>query len=180
MTTIQRIWWRRSGLTSIVLFCMTGALAARAADSVKSPDEAYLDALQGMWVMEGTLGGKSVRYLADGQRVLQRKFVKLHMIDAGSPPQYEADVFIGFDAKANDYIAHWLDRFGAPGARVVARGERQAQRLVLIFPYAEGAFRDTFTWRPESKSWSLLLETQGGDGTWSTFATYNLTRRARR
>ncbi len=46
------------------------------------------------------------------------------MIDASSPPQYEADVFIGFDTKAKDYIAHWLDNFGAPGARVVARGER--------------------------------------------------------
>jgi hypothetical protein len=130
--------------------------------------------------MAGTLGGKPVRYFADGQRVLQGGFMKLHMIDSGSRPQYEADVFIGFDAKANDYIAHWLDRFGAPGARVVARGERQGQRLVLIFPYADGAFRDTFTWQPESKSWSLLLESQGGNGTWSTFASYSLIRAAPR
>ena len=130
--------------------------------------------------MAGTLGGKSVRYFADGQRVLQGGFMKLHMIDAGSRPQYEADVLIGFDAKANDYIAHWLDRFGAHGARVVARGERQGQRLVLIFPYADGAFRDTFTWQPESRSWSLLLESQGGNGTWSTFASYSLIRGAPR
>jgi hypothetical protein len=48
------------------------------------------------------------------------------------------------DSKANDFIAHWLDRFGAPGARVVARGERTGQQLIVVFPYAEGAFRDTF------------------------------------
>jgi hypothetical protein len=53
------------------------------------------------------VSGDSVRYFVDGQRVLQGKFVKLHITDdAGPPPQYEADVYIGFDAKANDYIAH--------------------------------------------------------------------------
>jgi hypothetical protein len=163
----------------VVFFCMTSTVSIRAADSVKSSDEAYLDRLQGTWVMAGSFGGKPVRYLADGKRVLQGGFMKLHMIDAGSPPQYEADVFIGFDAKAKDYIAHWLDRFGAPGARIVARGERQGQRLVLIFPYTDGAFRDTFTWLPGSRSWSLLLESQGGNRTWSTFASYSLIRAAR-
>jgi pimeloyl-ACP methyl ester carboxylesterase len=70
-----------------------------------------------------------------------------------------------------------LDRFGAPGARIVASGERQGQRLVLNFPYAEGAFRDTFEWLPNSRSWSLLLESQRADGAWSTFASYTLTPR---
>jgi len=68
--------------------------------------------------------------------------------------------------------------FLRPGARVVAQGERQGQRLVLNFPYAEGAFRDTFTWRPASASWSLLLESQRADGAWSKFASYTLTRGA--
>jgi hypothetical protein len=166
-------------LRGLALYCLTGTLLTHAADAAKSLDESYLDALQGTWVMAGTLGGKPVRYFAEGQRVLDGAFMKLHMIDVGSPPRYEADVFVGFDHKANDYIAHWLDRFGAAGSRVVARGERQGQRLVLIFPYAEGAFRDTFTWQPVSGSWSLLLESQGADGAWSTFATYTLTRDAR-
>jgi hypothetical protein len=38
-----------------------------------------------------------------------------------------------------------------------------------------GAFRDTFTWQPTSKSWTLLLESQAADGKWSTFASYTLT-----
>jgi hypothetical protein len=143
---------------------------------LRSPDDAYLDALQGKWLMDGTLGGKPVHYLAVGQRVLKDGFLRLRMIDVGSPPQYEAELFIGFDPKAGDYIAHWLDQFGAAGARVVARGERQGQRLVLVFPYAEHAFRDTFTWQPASASWSLLLESQGADGSWSTFASYTLSR----
>jgi hypothetical protein len=34
----------------------------------------------------------------------------------------EADVVIGFDAKAGDYVAHRLDRFGAAGAPSPASG----------------------------------------------------------
>jgi hypothetical protein len=150
-------------------------ISTGAADSASSADGAYLDALQGTWRMEGTLGGKPVRYFADGQRVLQGAFVRLHMTETQSNSPYEAEVYIGFDAKRRDYIAHWLDRFGAAGARVVARGARTGLNLVLVFPYAEGAFRDTFTWHPETNSWSLLLESQGGGG-WSTFASYSLTR----
>lgn len=167
-------------LRSLLLYGFTGTLMTHAAHAAKSPDELYLDGLQGRWVMAGTFGGKPVRYAAEGQRVLDGAFIKLHMIDRGSPPQYEADVFVGYDQKANDFIAHWLDRFGAAGARVVASGERQGQQLILIFPYAEGAFRDTFTWQLDSGSWSLLLESQRPDGAWSTFATYTLTREARR
>jgi len=151
--------------------------ALQAADLSRSQDDVYLDNLQGSWLMDGTLGGKPVRYLADGQRVLSGGFLKLHMVDVGSPPQYEAELFIGFDPKADDFVAHWLDQFGAAGARVVASGTRQGQRLVLHFPYAEGAFRDTFVWRPASTSWTLLLESQRADGTWAAFASYTLTRR---
>ncbi len=139
-------------------------------------DNAYLDRLLGKWEMSGTLGDKSVHYHASGERVLQGGFLRLHMIDAAPKPQYEADVFIGFDARRHDFIAHWLDRFGAAGARVVATGKRDGARLVMIFPYSSGAFRDTFTFMPETGAWSLLLEAQKPDGAWSTFATYTLTQ----
>jgi hypothetical protein len=174
---------RRVHLGSIVSIMGAAAVAFAAAPAqqpAKSADETFLDALQGDWTMAGTLGGRPVHYLADGRRVLQGGFLKLHMIDVQLPPKYEAEVFIGFDAKANDFIAHWLDRFGAAGARVVARGERKGQQLVIVFPYTEGAFRDTFSWEPASRSWSLLLESQSADGSWSTFATYTLTPRLHR
>lgn len=171
--------WKYDGgalraLSSIAFVLLVQSSAS--AQPTPSDEKAYLDALQGTWRMEGSVGRKPVRYRAEGQRVLQGGFLELHMTDVGTPPLYEADAFIGYDAKANDYVAHWLDRFGAAGARVVAHGQRHGAQLVLEFPYAEGAFRDTFTWRPESGSWTILMETQAGDGAWSTFATYTLTR----
>ena len=171
--------FRRGNVRSVgvALLCVGYLFGTPAAYCADAPDDnSFLDALQGNWVMSGTLGGKAVRYRADGQRVLQGGFIELHMIDAASPPRYEAAVFIGFDPKAHDYIAHWLDRFGAAGARVVAQGKRVGEQLVLSFPYADGPFRDTFTWLPSTKSWTLLLESQAADGSWSTFASYTLTR----
>src|SRR5271168_1343174 len=123
-------------ILSVVLAANVGFAAEPAQQPTESADEMFLDALQGDWTMEGTLGGNPVHYRADGRRVLQGSFLKLHMIDIQSHPKYEAEVFIGFDAKANDFIAHWLDRFGAPGARVVARGKRKGQQLIVVFPYA--------------------------------------------
>jgi hypothetical protein len=158
------------------LLMAAGGAAGNPTDTFAAPDDAYLDALRGRWIMQGTLAGKPVRYDADGQRVLQGGFLRLHMLDVNSPPRYEAELFVGFDHQGHDYIAHWLDRFGAAGARVVARGVRRDEQLVLMFPYAEGAFRDTFTWLPASQSWTLLLESQQASGTWSTFASYTLTR----
>lgn len=147
------------------------------ADSPSS-DDAYLDGLLGRWMMTGTLGGKPVAYDAEGERVLDGAWVKLQLIDTGRPPQYRADVFMSYDAKERDFIAHWLDQFGAAGARVVATGHRDGERLVLIFPYSEGAFRDTF--RRTAGGWTLLIESQGKDGTWSTFASYELSRRRKK
>lgn len=99
------------------------------------------------------------------------------MIDVAEPPRYEADLCIGYDAKQGDYVAHWLDRFGAGGARVVATGKRDGDRLVIVFPYAEDALRDRFTHDRASNGSTLLIEAQASDGTWSTFARYALRAR---
>jgi hypothetical protein len=95
---------------------------------------------------------------------------------ASEPPRQEAALSVGFDARAREYVAHRLDRFGADGARVVATGSRDGDRLVLTLPYAEGAFRDTFTFEPGPATWSLRLAAQGRDGPGSTFARFSLVR----
>ena len=159
-----------------LLMASIGMTATVHAQPKTSADEAYLDALAGPWLMKGTLGDKPVRYWARGRRVLQGGFLSLHMRDADPASQYEAEVFIGYDAKAQDFVAHWLDKYGAAGARVVASGRRDGDRLVLMFPYEEGAFRDTFTRGRKSGTWTLLIESQTRDESWSTFATYRLTR----
>jgi hypothetical protein len=139
-------------------------------------DSAFLEKLLGKWDMTGTMGSKELHYHAVGERVLQGGFLRLHMIDADPDPRYEADAFIGVDKQRHDFIVHWLDRFGAAGARVVGAGKRKGTQLVVLFPYATGTFRDAFTFMPETGTWSFLLESRKPDGSWSTFATYTLVR----
>lgn len=163
----------RAALCAVALFVGMSLQAARAADA-PSADNAYLDGLQGEWDMTGTLLGKPVKYHARGERVLQGGFLCLHLNDLGAAPAYEAEIFLGFDARAADYVVHWLDRFGAAGARVVATGKRSGEKLVILFPYAEGAFRNTYEFDPKAHSWSLIIESQAAGGAWSNFATYTL------
>ena len=88
-------------------------------------------------------------------------------------------VFLGYDPKAKDHVAHWLDRFGAAGPRVVATGSRDGDRVILVFPYAEGAFRNIFTCYPASGTWTLLIEAQQSNQHWETLAGYALVRSVR-
>jgi hypothetical protein len=150
-----------------------------AAASAAAPQATHLlTTLAGDWDLSGTVLGKPAHYHAAGRWVLNGGWLEFSMIDVATPPGYEARLYIGYDAKAGDYIAHWLDRFGAAGARVTATGTGDDGTLVLLFPYAEGAFRDTLTLGPDGASGTLLLETQKADGSWSTFASYQMKRRA--
>jgi hypothetical protein len=158
------------------LLLLPGVLLACAALAEPPADTRFLAQLAGKWQMEGTVLGKAVRYAASGRWVLNGAWLELSMVDVAHPPQYEAQLYLSYDGKAHDYIGHWLDRFGAAGARMVASGERHERTLVLNFPYAEGAFRDTLTLAGDSGSGTLLIEAQQPDGSWSTFASYRLRR----
>ena len=169
----------RPAVVALLLFLLGIAAPAWCAEPAaehSSADEAYVAALRGPWIMTGVFAGKPVTYHAWGEPVLKGAWLKLRMIDAGKPAQYQAEVFLGYDSKARDYIVHWLDQFGAAGARVVGTGTRRGQRLVVTFPYAEGAFRDTFTRNVQAGTWTLLLESRDRRGVWSTFVSYKLTR----
>jgi hypothetical protein len=158
---------------ALALWLTTGAASAA---PVARPADPFLAQLSGRWDMTGTVTGKPVHQHGEGRWVLKGAWLCLTIVDDASPPSYVASVYLGFDRRQHDYIAHWLDQFGAAGARVVATGKREGQTLVLLFPYAEGAFRDTFTLAADGASGTLLLESQAKDGGWSTFASYRLTR----
>lgn len=168
----------RRAATAIVLtaFLLLGGSVLAAQPPSRPPHDPFLSQLAGHWTLTGSVRGQPVRYRGDATWVLNDGWLRLSLVDRARPPGYRADVFLGFDAKAGDYVAHWLDQFGAAGARVVATGRRNGQTLVLLFPYEDAPFRDTLTLAADGASGSLLLEAQKPDGSWSTFASYTLTR----
>jgi Protein of unknown function (DUF1579) len=160
---------------AVVLLLALLSPAALTAAPVAAHDP-FLAQLAGDWQLTGTVRGKAVRYRGTGAWLLEGGWLCLALTDQAQPPAYQARVYLGFDPKADDYIAHWLDQFGAAGARIVGSGRRHGQTLVLGFPYADGAFRDTLTLAADGNSGSLLIESAARDGHWSTFASYQLVR----
>ena len=161
-----------------VALLASGALAVSCACASSAPDadDAFLEAMIGDWSIEGVTLGKPIHYALRGERILAGGFLRLQLRDKAKPPQYQADFFLGYDKAKHDYIGHWLDQYGAAGARVVAEGHRDGNTLVLLFPYADAPFRDTFTYDPGKRAWTWLLESQEKNGTWSTFAKYDVRR----
>jgi hypothetical protein len=170
-----------SRIPRLLFACLLCALAlcTRTPAAAPAPHDPFLEQLAGHWDFDGTLLHKPVHHRGHGHWVLADGWLCLDLTDTGKPPAYQASVYFGADAKAGDYIAHWLDQFGAAGARIVGSGRRAGQTLVLMFPYADGDFRDTLTLAPDGHSGSLLIESQGKDGGWSTFASYTLRKTAR-
>lgn len=165
-----------SSTGAIALFMFSVCSLGEAVSSHGSADQAFLDQLLGVWVMDGDVRGHDVHYRAEGRRILNGAWIEFHMIDTASPTQYEASVFIAPDESKHDYVAHWLDRFGGAGARVTATGTRKDQTLVVTFPYSEGAFRNAWTFDPATHNWQLTIDAEKTSGSWSHFAHYTIRR----
>jgi hypothetical protein len=175
--SLRRLATRSTGVALLLLGSSVACSStAHAAQPARSPRDPFLAQLAGHWDLRGSVGDKPVRYAGDGRWVLRDGWLRLALVDVGKPPAYVADLYLGADVKAGGYIVHWLDQFGAAGARVVATGHLTGRTLVFSFPYEGSPFRDTLTLAADGTTGSLLIEAQRPDGSWSTFASYTLRR----
>ena len=126
--------------------------------------------------MSGTVMKRPVRYNAEGAWILKDQFFSFHMKDAAVPPAYEANLFIGIDSSKGQFVAHWLDAFGGAGSRVVGFGPLSGEKIEIIYPYAEGKFRNTFHFDSALSEWTFLIESEDTGGTWAVFAQYTIKR----
>jgi hypothetical protein len=180
-----RLGWitNRIGPVRVFIVLMLTAVAAAAAPAQESMTEAppalqddVLDRLQGDWQMVGTMLGDSVAYDVTGSWVLGHQFLLLDMVEVSDPPEYEAAIYIGFDATTERYIVHWLDDFGG-GASTLGYGRRDGDSIAVLFEAPTMTLRDTFTYDADHDRWHLLIEMKGPDGAWSVFADNTLARR---
>jgi hypothetical protein len=163
----------RLPLLALAGFLIAGSAAAQ--ESTPAQMDSLLGRLVGRWQMTGTVRNRPATYALSGTRVLQGHFVELHMVDVRRPPAYEARVFLGVDSAKGEFIAHWLDNFGAAYSIPHATGTASGDTVRLAFPYADGPFRDMFVYRRRAGTWYFRLESQDTSGTWSLFAEYEVT-----
>jgi hypothetical protein len=163
---------------TIRIFLLSLALAATAAHA--QPDtrleDPFLDNLVGSWDVTRRVRGTTVQNTLAAEWVLQHRFVQLHMKDASEPPKYEAIVLIGFDPATRQYVAHWTDTFGG-GASALGRGKRVGNSVDFVFEYPDTPFHNTFSWNPDTRGWTMLLEAQAKDGKRAFFAEDTVRRK---
>ena len=139
--------------------------ALRAQEHPKIPDRpGPLKALDGDWVMSVDVMGEPVTYRMLAGPTLQGAFTEIHMTDAQVPSQYEALVLLGYDAESKTILVHWMDTFGAKYSIPHGTGTVSGNTVQFTIPYQSGAFRDTFTYSPETNTWLFALEAAQPDG----------------
>ena len=167
----------------VAILCVTSLAALRAgyADEPAQRggarlDDALLQNMIGSWKVSRRIRGTVVGNTLEAEWVLQHQFVQLHMKDVTEPSQYEALVLIGFDSNKNRYVAYWCDSLGAQYSGV-GYGARTGNVIEFTFNYPDGPFHNTFSWKPDGNTWSLLMEAEGKDGTRTFFAEDTLRRK---
>lgn len=136
--------------------------------------------LDGHWIMSGDVMGKPVTYRMTAGPTLHGNFTEMHMDDVQRPSQYEARVFIGYDPKGDRVIVHWMDSFGAAYSIPHGNGSIDGNTIAFTFPYPGGPFRDTLTYQPDLKTWTLVIESSTAGGSWQHFARYDISRETAR
>lgn len=166
---------RLVAIVGAAILLATGALNAQEHPKI-AERPAALKALDGEWVMSGDVMGEPVTYRMVAGPTLQGAFTEIHMNDVQVPSQYEARVLIGHEADGKAVIAHWMDSFGARYSVPHGTGTALENTVQFTIPYEKGAFRDTFTYSPETNTWLFVLEAAQPDGKWKHFARYTVRR----
>jgi len=133
--------------------------------------------LDGVWTMTGDVRGKPVTYQMVARPALHGTFTELRMQDVQVPAQYEAAVFVGYDAASKTVIAHWMDSFGAKYSVPHGSGDIAGNVVTFTIPYTSGPFRNTWRFDPATSTWQFALEAAQPDGSWKHFARYAVSRR---
>lgn len=174
MTTPLHLFTRAAVCAALGLPALAWAQAP-AAGAAASPVP-LLRQLDGDWRMSGDVRGKPVTYRMTAEPALQGTFTALRMKDVQVPAQYEAVVYIGYDAASKTVIAHWMDSFGPKYSIPHGTGQIDGNTIQFVFPYATGPFRNTWRYDPAAGSWQFALESGQPDGTWKHFARYEVKR----
>jgi hypothetical protein len=138
--------------------------------------DAFLDNLAGEWNLTRAIRGQTVRSKVVAKWVLNHQFLRVEMDDGKTPSEYSATIYIGYDNSRKSYVVHWIDVFGGTFSETLGYGKREGNKIVFLFDYPDGPFRNTFTWDEKQKSWDFLMQNGDRAGSWRLFAEDKLTR----
>jgi hypothetical protein len=148
-------------------------------------DHALLERLDGSWILQGTLRGKTTTHDVTAAWILNGLYLQIHErsreTDDKGKPQYEAVILIGIDPATAEYQCMWLDSTAGGGLMPSAfgRGKRTGDSIPFLFRDPDGtiSFRNTFSYDASAQAWTWQLDNIRKDGTHAPFGRVRLTRR---
>ena len=153
-------------------------LAQTVSDTPKGGfSDTFLDNLTGEWKLKRAVRGQVAESKVVARWVLNHQFLRMEMDDGKTPSEYSAIILIGFDPRKKSYVIHWMDVFGGTFSETLGYGKREGNKLVFLFEYPDGPFRNTFTWDEKGRSWNFLMQNGDKVGNWKLFAEDDLTRK---
>ncbi len=168
------------GVLCCVLFCFCASIAVEA--EMPSSATALLNHLAGNWVLRGTIAGKTTTHDIQAAWVLHHEYLQLHEIsrekNASGGPAYEAIIYVGWDAKAQQYTCLWLDSTSGEGlsSDVIGRATQAGDSIPFVFALAASdQIHTTFSYDKAADTWQWLIDNLA-DGRTQRFANVTLKR----
>ena len=148
------------GLCSVLL---CGSLSAE--PDMPSAPAALLNHLAGTWILQGTIAGKQTTHDVQAAWVLNHEYLQVHEIsrekNAGGGAAYEAIIYIGWDAKAKQYVCLWLDTTSGDGlsSGIIARANQSGDSIPFLFNIsASDQIRTTFRYDKTGGTWQWVID----------------------
>jgi hypothetical protein len=179
----QKLMMRTITLFILLVFTLCGSLEniVPAQQPLDGRDRIFkdelLDNLVGDWKIARRFKTRTAESTAKAEWILNHQFLLIKMRDVNNPPQYEANIYVGYDNASDRYVAHWIDVFGGRFSETLGYGARSGNSIRFVFEYPDGPFLNTFTWLPEKRAWTFLMQQKDSTGKWTLFAEDTLVRK---
>jgi hypothetical protein len=144
--------------------------------------DSLLDCVSGHWVLQGQIAGKEIVHDVDAEWVLNHQFVKVHEVSRekkeNGDPEYQADVYVGWDAVTKEYVCFWIDVWGGASPQSIGRAIPSGNEIKFLFrdQNEKVAFHTTFVYNKDSDSWQWLMDNDD-NGKLQPFARVKLSRK---
>jgi len=126
---------------------------------------ALLSHFAGTWALRGTIAGKQTTHDVQAEWVLNHEYLQLREIsrekNAGGGAAYEAIIYIGWDAKAQQFVCLWLDTTSGDGlaSGVIARANQAGDSIPFIFKLsASDQVHTTFSYDEATDTWQWVID----------------------
>jgi hypothetical protein len=160
------------------------AIASLSTSAQQAPrQDPLLDHMTGNWILQGTIAGHAdTTHDVEADWVLRHEYIRIHETshekNAQGQPQYEAIVFIGWDAASSQYTCLWLDTTSGSGLSgdAIGHGKRNGDDIAFFFESKDGNFHTTFAYNKSTDTWQWIMDNEIG-GKRTPFARLKLTRK---